>query len=283
MGAWMARNLLKSGRRVIVHDKLSEPVDKLKSDGADVAGSPAEVAAAAKQIVTMVPSSPHVREVYYGSKGIFSAVQSGSLLIDSSTIDPSVSQEIGEMAEDKGAEFVDAPVSGGVLGAQKGELTFMMGGSQKAFEAAKTVLEPMGKQFFYCGGIGMGEAVKICNNMALAISMIGTAETMNLGMKLGLDPKLLADVMNVSTGQSWSSQKYNPVPGVVPGVPANNDYEGGFGAALMLKDLHLCQNAARKQASPTRMGSLACQIYQSLCEQGYSNKDFSSVFHFIQK
>ncbi|XP_062519738.1 3-hydroxyisobutyrate dehydrogenase, mitochondrial-like [Corticium candelabrum] len=282
MGAHMARNLLRSGHRVLVHDQLSEPVDKLKAEGADVAGSSAEVAAASQRIVTMVPSSPHVREVYTGANGIFSAVQKGSLLIDSSTIDPSVSQEIGKLAREKGADFVDAPVSGGVPAAEKAELTFMVGGSTEAYEEAKKVLESMGKKIFHCGDIGMGEAVKICNNMVLAITMIGTAEAMNLGMRLGLDPKLLADVMNVSTGQSWSSQKYNPVPGVVPGVPASNNYDGGFGAALMLKDLKLGQNAAFETSSSTLMGSVATHVYQILCKQGYSRKDFSSIFHFLQ-
>eukprot|EP00118_Oscarella_pearsei_P007629 m.37966 g.37966 ORF g.37966 m.37966 type:complete len:316 (+) comp32487_c0_seq5:58-1005(+) len=281
MGAHMARNLVKGGRRVLIHDKFSDPVEELRKEGAEVANSPSEVAEKTKQIITMLPSSPHVREVYAGQNGILKTVQPGTLLIDSSTIDPAVSKEVAVMVAEKGSQMVDAPVSGGTTAARDALLTFIVGGTEDAFSKAEKILKLMGKNVFHCGGIGSGQAVKICNNLMLGITMFGTAEVMNLGMRLGLDPKLLASVMNVSSGQSWSSLKYNPVPGVLDGVPSSNNYQGGFASKLMLKDLGLALNAARDTSSPTPLGALATQLYQVMCDQGFDSKDFSSAFQFL--
>ncbi|KAK7495698.1 hypothetical protein BaRGS_00013145 [Batillaria attramentaria] len=283
MGGHMARNLIKKGHSLIVYDNVPASVEALKADGATVAASPKEVASQTNLIVSMLPASQHVLEVYTGSSGILSSVQKGSLLIDSSTIDPSVSQQMAEESSKAGATFVDAPVSGGVNAARDAGLTFMVGGPEDAFAKAKEVLDKMGKNVVHCGPVGTGQAAKICNNMLLAISMIGTSETMNLGMKLGLDPKLLAKILNMSSGRCWSSEVYNPVPGVLEGVPSSNDYKGGFGTALMTKDLGLAQNAATATKAPTPLGSLAHQIYRIMTNSGYAGKDFSSAFQFLQE
>ncbi|XP_046549667.1 3-hydroxyisobutyrate dehydrogenase, mitochondrial-like [Haliotis rubra] len=281
MGNHMARNLIKKGYPLIVYDVSKDAVEGLRKDGATVAASPADVAAATNNIVSMLPESVHVETVYAGDNGIFSKLQKGSLLIDSSTIDPAVSQTMAQVAESKGATFVDAPVSGGVNAARDALLTFMVGGSDAGFSAAKAYLELMGKNVVHCGPVGTGQAAKICNNMLLGISMIGTSETMNLGMKF-MFPKLLAKILNMSSGRCWSSEVYNPVPGVVDGVPSSNNYQGGFGSALMAKDLGLAQSAATASKSATPLGSAAHQIYRTMVNHGFGGKDFSSAFKFLQ-
>jgi 3-hydroxyisobutyrate dehydrogenase len=283
MGAHMARNLLKKGYPVVVFDVNKQAVQALEESGASSGSTPADVAGQVKQLVTMLPSSPHVRDVYTGDAGILSSAQSGTLMIDSSTIDPAVSQEMESLVNAQGSEFMDAPVSGGVVAARDALLTFMVGGKEQNFPAAKELLDNMGKNVVHCGAVGTGQAAKICNNMLLGISMIGASETMNLGMKLGLDPKMLAKILNMSSGRCWSTEMYNPCPGVVEGIPASNNYQGGFGAALMTKDLGLAQNAATATQAPTPMGSLAHQIYRIMCNSGYANKDFASAFKFIQE
>uniref|UniRef100_H0YXI9 3-hydroxyisobutyrate dehydrogenase n=1 Tax=Taeniopygia guttata TaxID=59729 RepID=H0YXI9_TAEGU len=235
MGNPMAKNLVKHGYPVIVYDVFPEACKEFQDLGAQVTESPADVAERADRIITMLPSSPHAKEVYTGGNGILKKVKKGSLLIDSSTIDPAVSKELAKAAEKTGAVFMDAPVSGGVGAARAGNLTFMVGGVEQEFNAAKELLTCMGSNVVYCGEVGTGQAAKICNNMLLAISMIGTAETMNLGIRLGLDPKLLAKILNMSSGRCWSSDTYNPVPGVMEGVPSANNYQGGFGTTLMAK------------------------------------------------
>lgn len=280
MGAHMARNLLKKKYKVTVFDVNNEAIKALVDSGASFVQSPSELATKTKTIVTMLPSSPNVRDVYIGKNGILGTVQSGSLLLDSSTIDPEVSREIEKEAAAKGATYMDSPVSGGVVAARDGLLTFMVGG--KKFDEAKKILENMGKNIIHCGPVGTGQAAKICNNMLLAVSMIGTAETMNLGLKLGIEPKLLTKIINMSSGRCWSSEVYNPCPGVIMGIPSSNNYQGGFGSELMAKDLGLAQIAATSTLSPTPMGSLSHQIYRLMCNAGYSKKDFSSVFQFLQ-
>uniref|UniRef100_H2LK34 3-hydroxyisobutyrate dehydrogenase n=1 Tax=Oryzias latipes TaxID=8090 RepID=H2LK34_ORYLA len=235
MGSPMATNLLKNGYPVIATDVFPESCKELQDIGAQVVDSPADVADRADRIITMLPSSPNVIEVYTGPNGILKKVKKGTLLIDSSTIDPAVSREMAKAAEKMGAVFMDAPVSGGVGAASLAKLTFMVGGLEEEYEAAQELLTCMGANVVYCGQVGTGQAAKICNNMLLAIGMIGTAETMNLGIRLGLDPKLLTKILNMSSGRCWSSDKYNPVPGVMEGVPSSNNYQGGFGTTLMAK------------------------------------------------
>ncbi|XP_042234893.1 3-hydroxyisobutyrate dehydrogenase, mitochondrial-like isoform X2 [Homarus americanus] len=283
MGRPMATNLIKKGHSVVAYDVNVEAMECLQDEGASIVSSPAEVASKVDSIITMLPNSQHVRSCYTGEKGVFETVQPGTLIVDSSTIDPSVSKELAGAALKKGAVFMDAPVSGGVNAAKGGTLTFMVGGDEKEFEAAKELLLSMGKNIVYCGAIGNGQAVKICNNMLLAITMIGAAETMNLGMRLGLEPKLMASIISTATGRCWAMELYNPVPGVLENVPSSNNYEGGFGTALMTKDLGLAQDAATKTLSPTPLGSLSHQIYRLMTNSGLAEKDFSSVFQFLQE
>ncbi|XP_044306667.1 3-hydroxyisobutyrate dehydrogenase, mitochondrial [Varanus komodoensis] len=283
MGNPMAKNLVKHGYPVIAYDVFPEACKEFQELGAQVTDSPADVAERADRIITMLPSNPNAIEVYTGTNGILKKVKKGSLLIDSSTIDPVVSKELAKEAEKMGAVFMDAPVSGGVGAARAGNLTFMVGGVEQEFDAAKELLTCMGSNVIYCGEVGTGQAAKICNNMLLAISMIGTAETMNLGIRLGLDPKLLSKILNMSSGRCWSSDTYNPVPGVMEGVPSANNYQGGFGTTLMAKDLGLAQNSATNTKTPIPLGSLAHQVYRIMCAKGYAQKDFSSVFQFLRE
>ncbi|XP_033021096.1 3-hydroxyisobutyrate dehydrogenase, mitochondrial [Lacerta agilis] len=283
MGNPMAKNLVKHGYPVIAYDVFPEACKEFQDLGSQVTDSPADVADKADRIITMLPSSANAIEVYVGSNGILKKVKKGSLLIDSSTIDPAVSKDLAKEAEKMGAVFMDAPVSGGVGAARAGNLTFMVGGVEQEFAAAKELLTCMGSNVVYCGEVGTGQAAKICNNMLLAISMIGTAEAMNLGIRLGLDPKLLAKILNMSSGRCWSSDTYNPVPGVMDGVPSANNYQGGFGTTLMAKDLGLAQVSATNTKTPVLLGSLAHQVYRVMCAKGYSQKDFSSVFQFLRE
>ncbi|KAK3106391.1 hypothetical protein FSP39_019036 [Pinctada imbricata] len=282
MGNHMAKNLVNKGYSLVVFDVNKAVVKELQDAGAKAAGSPAEVASLTKHIVTMLPASQHVTEVYTGNNGILSSVQSGSMMIDSSTIDPAVSQEMAKLAGGKNSVYLDAPVSGGVNAAKGALLTFMVGGPKDKFEVAKTILDNMGKNVVHCGAVGTGQAAKICNNMLLAISMIGTSEAMNLGISLGLDPKLLASILNTSSGRCWSSDTYNPCPGVLENVPSSNDYKGGFGTALMTKDLGLAKNAAQATSTACPLGSFAQEFYTKMTEKGYGQKDFSSAFQVIK-
>ncbi|ERE65997.1 3-hydroxyisobutyrate dehydrogenase [Cricetulus griseus] len=283
MGNPMAKNLMKHGYPLILYDVFPDACKEFQEAGEQVASSPADVAEKADRIITMLPTSMNSVEVYSGANGILQKVKKGSLLIDSSTIDPSVSKQLAKEVEKMGAVFMDAPVSGGVGAAQSGNLTFMVGGVEDEFAAAQELLGCMGSNVIYCGAVGTGQAAKICNNMLLAISMIGTAEAMNLGIRSGLDPKLLAKILNMSSGRCWSSDTYNPVPGVMDGVPSSNNYQGGFGTTLMAKDLGLAQDSATSTKSPILLGSLAHQIYRMMCAKGYSTKDFSSVFQYLRE
>jgi len=232
-------------------------------------------------VITMLPSSPHVQEVYTGVNGILNTIKPNSLLIDTSTIDPSIAREVASKAAAANASLIDAPVSGGVGGAQAGTLTFMVGGDKESFERAKIILQCMGKNIVHCGGSGNGQVVKVCNNLVLAISMIRVSEAMNLGMSLGMDAKVLAGIFNTSSARCWSSDTYNPVPGVMENVPAARGYSGGFGVDLMAKDVGLAIAAAIKTKAPLPLGSQALQVYNMISNHGYGNKDFSSIFEFL--
>uniref|UniRef100_A0A7E4W4D5 3-hydroxyisobutyrate dehydrogenase n=1 Tax=Panagrellus redivivus TaxID=6233 RepID=A0A7E4W4D5_PANRE len=283
MGSHMARNLLKRGRQVVAFDVDPKRAAELKADGAEIVKHPADVAAATKELVTMLPNSAIVRSVYKESNGILATIRAGSLCIDSSTIDQSASIEIASLVAEKQSAYVDAPVSGGVGGAQAGTLTFMVGGDQPHFDQAKPLLELMGKTVVHCGAVGTGQAAKICNNMLLGIQMIGVAEAMNLGIKMGLDPKLLASIINTSSGRCWSSDTYNPVPNVIEGIPPSKNYVGGFGTTLMTKDLGLAQTASTEAKAPTPLGSLAHQLYQILSKHpDFKDKDFGVVYQFLK-
>jgi 3-hydroxyisobutyrate dehydrogenase len=277
MGNPMARNLLKHGHKLKVYDVVGELTRKLEKEGCELASSAADCARGVEMVITMLPSSPHVRSVYLGEYGVLKGAAPGTPLIDSSTIDPLTAREVAMDAKAKGCPMVDAPVSGGVGGAEAGTLTFMVGGETRDFDLAKPVLQAMGKNIVHCGGIGNGQVAKICNNMMLAVEMIATSEGMTLAAKLGMDPKVFATIVNTSSGRCWSSDTYNPFPGVLDNVPASRGYSGGFGADLMLKDLTLVTDAAKVAKQPVMMGALAQQIYQKHSNDGNGAKDFSSI------
>lgn len=223
-----------------VYDISPEACDVMKSKGAQVFKTTQELAKNSEFVVTMLPNNDIVKSTY--EEMISDGVNGNTMFIDSSTVDPSVSQYVQKIVKGKGASFVDAPVSGGVMGAQNATLTFMVGGTNEEFDRVKDFLTGMGKKITHCGTYGMGEAAKICNNMMLAISMCGVAETMNLAIRLGLDPKVFNEIINVSTGRCWASEVNNPVPGLNPGTPPSNDYKGGFSTALITKDLGLASS-----------------------------------------
>ena len=277
MGNPMCRNLLKAGHSLKVHDLVPALVSKLTGAGCEAAGSAGECARGVDAVITMLPSSPHVRTAYTSEYGILAAARPGTPLIDCSTIDPITAREVAMDAKAKQCPMVDAPVSGGVGGAEAATLTFMVGGDAADFEAVLPILKAMGRNVVHCGGPGNGQVAKICNNMMLAVSMIGTAEGMALAAKLGMDPKVFAAVANSSSGRSWSSDTYNPYPGVMENVPAARGYSGGFGSDLMLKDLTLVTDAAKAARQAVLLGALAQQIYQKHSSDGHGAEDFSSI------
>ncbi|SCU75787.1 putative 3-hydroxyisobutyrate dehydrogenase, mitochondrial [Cupriavidus necator] len=276
MGAPMAANLLKAGHALTVFDLDQNAVEGAVGAGARAAASPREAAAEAELVITMLPAAAHVRTVYLGEHGVLAGVRPGVPLIDSSTIDPPTVRAVAEAAALQGNPMADAPVSGGTGGAQAGTLTFMVGAAGELFEHIKPVLLGMGKNVVHCGGLGMGQVAKICNNLLLGISMMGVSEAMALGAALGIDAGVLAGIINTSTGRCWSSETYNPYPGVLPGAPAARGYTGGFAADLMLKDLGLATEAARQARQPLWLGALAQQLYQSMSQQGLGQLDFSA-------
>jgi len=283
MGAPMARNLLKAGHALTVFDIVKTNVDGLTALGAVAASSPQACAAQGEIVITMLPSSPHVKAVYLGADSILAGAARGVTLIDCSTIDPHSAREVAAMSLAQGNPMADAPVSGGTGGAEAGTLTFMVGGTHEVFERIAPILKHMGKNIVHCGASGTGQVAKICNNMLLGITMIGVAEAMNLGASLGIDPKVLAGIINTSSGRCWSSDTYNPFPGVMENVPAARGYTGGFGADLMLKDLGLAADAARQAKQSVVMGAAAQQLYQMFSAQGFGGKDFSGIINMYRK
>jgi 3-hydroxyisobutyrate dehydrogenase len=282
MGGPMALNLIKAGHSLQVFDLAPAALEAAKSAGASVAASPAAAVDGVDVVITMLPASRHVEGTYLGDKGLISVIKSGTLVIDCSTIAPASSRKVGDAAKERGIAFIDAPVSGGTAGAAGGTLSFMVGGAQDAFERAKPFLEKMGKNIFHAGDVGAGGVVKIANNMLLAIHMAGTAEALALGVANGLDPKVLSDVMVKSSGRNWSLEGYNPWPGVQDNVPASRGYSGGFGSALMLKDLGLAAEASIASGSPIPLGELARNLYSMHCAESGA-LDFSSIVKLYKK
>ena len=281
MGGPMARNLVKAGHDVRAFDLSAAVLEPVVGAGAKKAASANEAAKDADVVITMLPAGTHVRSVYLDN-GILGAAKKGTVLIDSSTIDVDSARAVHSAAEKAGFDFLDAPVSGGVGGAEAGTLTFMCGGSDSAFAKAQPILEKMGKKIVHAGGAGAGQAAKICNNMLLAISMIGTCEAFALGEKLGLDSQKLFDIMSTSSGQCWSVTTYCPVPGPVKTSPANRDYTGGFATALMLKDLKLAQSAAQSAGAATPLGAEAAQLYSLFAAKGHGGVDFSGIIQMLR-
>jgi 3-hydroxyisobutyrate dehydrogenase len=279
MGGPMAANLVKAGHKVVGFDLAKASCDQAKADGADIAASAVASVKGADIVITMLPAGKHVIAVW---NDIIPSIAKGALLIDCSTIDVDSAKQAHALAAKHGVASVDSPVSGGTGGAKAATLTFMAGGDDKAFAAAKPVLEKMGKKIVHCGGGGAGQAAKICNNMILGISMIAVSEAFALAEKLGLSHQALFDVSSTSSGQCWSLTTYCPVPGPVPTSPANNDYKPGFATALMTKDLTLAQDAAKAAGAATPLGKHAQEIYQAFDSAGHGGVDFSGIIGHIR-
>jgi 3-hydroxyisobutyrate dehydrogenase len=282
MGGPMAANLCKAQHHVAAFDLSDAAVAAAVEKGAHKAATAAAAVKDAEIVVTMLPAGKHVREVYLGSGGIVENANPGTLLIDCSTIDVETARAVAAAAEARGLLMIDAPVSGGVGGATAGTLTFMVGGSVQAFTRAQSILDKMGKTIVHAGGAGNGQAAKICNNMILGISMIAVSEAFVLAEKLGLDHQKLFDISSKSSGQCWSMTTYCPVPGPVPTSPANRDYQPGFTAAMMLKDLRLAQDAAKAAGAKTQLGADAERIYSAYAGSGEAERDFSGIIRFIR-
>jgi 3-hydroxyisobutyrate dehydrogenase len=282
MGLPMAQNLIKAGHAVAGFDMSKTQVEALTAAGGQAAESVQAAARGAEIVITMLPAGQHVRDVYLGAGGVLASAAAATLLIDSSTIDVATAREVAAAAEKKGLDMLDAPVSGGTGGAQAGTLTFMVGGGDGAFARARPILEKMGKTIVHAGGAGNGQAAKICNNMILGVSMIAVSEAFVLAEKLGLDAQKLFDISSKSSGQCWSMTTYCPVPGPVPTSPANRDYQAGFTAAMMLKDLKLAQDAAKAAGAETPLGADAAKIYDAFVGAGEGPRDFSGVIRYIR-
>jgi 3-hydroxyisobutyrate dehydrogenase len=279
MGGPMAANLVKAGHKVVAFDLVATSRDQAKRDGAAIAESATASVKGAEIVITMLPAGKHVISVW---NEVVPAMTKGTLIIDCSTIDVESSKQAHALAAKHGVASVDAPVSGGTGGAKGATLTFMCGGADKAFAAAKPVLEKMGKKIVHCGGDGAGQGVKICNNMVLAISMIGLSEAFSLAERLGLSHQAVFDVVSTSSGQCWALTSYCPVPGPVPTSPANNDYKPGFAAALMVKDLTLAQDAARASGTATPLGKQAQEMYKAFDASGHGGLDFSGIINHVR-
>jgi len=283
MGAPMARNLLKAGHQLNLFDLNQTVLAELATLGGHISASPKDAAQGSELVITMLPAAAHVRSVYLNEDGVLAGIARGVPAVDCSTIDPQTIRDVAAVAARQGVVLGDAPVSGGTGGAQAGTLTFMVGASAEHFEVLKPVLAQMGKNIVHCGDVGTGQIAKICNNLLLGISMIGVAEAMALGNTLGIDTGVLASIINSSTGRCWSSEVYNPWPGIVETAPASRGYTGGFGAELMLKDLGLATEAARVAHQPVILGAVAQQLYQAMSLRGDGGKDFSAIVESYRK
>jgi 3-hydroxyisobutyrate dehydrogenase len=279
MGGGMAANLVKAGHEVVAFDLAEPALERAKGNGASIAASAEEAVQGVDAVVTMLPAGKHVAGVYGDS--IIGKAPTTAILMDCSTIDVATAKAVEEQAKAAGYAMVDAPVSGGIAAADAGTLTFMVGGSDDGFALAEPYLETMGKAVIHAGQSGSGQAAKIVNNMLLGITMAGTCEAFVLAQKLGLDPQVFFDISSKASGQSWSMTSYCPVPGVGPETPADRNYDGGFAAALMLKDLKLAMEAAKASGAYTPMGGEAEELYQRFVDRGGAGKDFSALIKMI--
>jgi len=282
MGGPMARNLIAANHQVTVFDLVPQACADLEAAGAAVASSTKEAVIGAQYVVSMLPAGKHVAGVYLGEDGLLAHLNSSVTVLDCSTIDATTSREVGQAAAAAGIGFMDAPVSGGVAAAAAGTLAFMCGGDADTFEKAKVVLAGMGKNIFHAGPHGSGQVAKGCNNMLLAIHMLGTCEALEMGARNGLDPAVLSEIMLASSGRNWSLEVYNPYPGVMAAAPASNDYKPGFMVDLMVKDLGLAMAIAKDSDVDNAMGKLAQAIYEKHQSQGNGQRDFSSVLEHLK-
>ena len=282
MGNPMAENLMKAGNKVKVFDVSKIMIEKAKEKNLEVVGNLDElITNEVTTVITMLPEGKHSKEVYLGENGIINKVSNNCLLIDCSTIDIQSSIEIGKKATQKGIKMIDAPVSGGVMGAQKATLNIMVGGTKEAFELALPLLKIMGKNIFHAGDLGSGNGAKICNNMALGIAMIAASESLMLAKRLNIDIKKVHEIMKNASGNSWPISVYPPLPGLIDGTPSNNNYRPGFSVGMMNKDLKLAYECAKSVDANTPLGKMALEIYDQFCKEGNDNKDFSAISKVI--
>ncbi len=282
MGFPMAKNLVKAGHRVKGYDIVPQAIEAFAKSGGMAGKDIASTIANAEIVITMLPEGKHVRTVFEEPQGIFNHVKPGTLITECSTIDIETSRQIHAEAKRKGIRLIDAPVSGGIAGAEAATITFMIGGEREDFEALKPFLEIMGKTIIYCGEAGLGQVAKICNNLVLGITMIGACEAFNLAEQLGLDAMTFFEVASQSSAQCWSISKYCPAPGSVPTSPANHNYAPGFTAAMMLKDLKLATDAAQLTSTTTALGNEAMSLYTLFCNNGGQALDFSGIIRFLR-
>ena len=287
MGGPMAVNLHKAGFSITAMDLSQAAREKVAAEGVAVVATTADAIRGVNVVISMLPASRHVESLYLGdgaaNQGLLADLANGTRIIDCSTIAPASARKVASAAQALGLSMIDAPVSGGTAGASAGTLTFMVGGDEACVAAATPYLKAMGSNIFHAGANGAGQVAKVCNNMLLAIHMIGSAEALNLGVNNGLDPKVLADIMKQSSGGNWTLEKYNPMPGVMEAVPASRGYSGGFGTDLMLKDLGLAEEAALASGSPIPLGGLARNLYAAHSASGSGGLDFSSIIKLLQR
>ncbi len=280
MGGGMAANLAKAGHKVMAYDLSGEALARAGEAGCEPVSDADQAVLGMEAVITMLPAGKHVREVY--TKTVVMSASPGTVVLDCSTIDVNTARDVADMADAKGLLPVDAPVSGGIAAANGGTLTFMVGGSKDAFDRAEPILSDMGKAVIHAGDNGTGQAAKICNNMLLGSTMAATCETFMLAKKLGLDLQTFYDISSVASGQSWSMTSYCPVPGVGPQSPSDNGYQGGFAAALMLKDMRLALEAAKTTGAAVPMGERALAIYEAFVEADSQGLDFSAIIKTLE-
>jgi 3-hydroxyisobutyrate dehydrogenase len=282
MGLPMAENLMKSGKKIRVFDVSKKTIKIAKEKKLDVVKNLNElVTTDVTTVITMLPEGKHSKEVFLGDNGIINKVSKDCLLIDCSTIDIQTSKEIGKIATEKGIKMIDAPVSGGVMGAQKATLNIMVGGTKEAYDLALPLLKIMGKNIFHAGELGSGNGAKICNNMSLGIAMIAASESLMLAKRLNIDIKKVHEIMKNASGNSWPISVYPPLPGLIEGTPSNNNYRPGFSAGMMNKDLKLANECAKSVSADTPLGKAALEIYEKFCKDGNDDKDFSAISKVI--
>ena len=284
MGNPMAQNLVKAGKKVKVFDVSKKMIELAKENKLDVIENlDSLITNEVTTVITMLPEGKNSKEVYLGDNGIINKVSKNCLLVDCSTIDIQTSIEIGKKASEKGIKMIDAPVSGGVMGAQKATLNIMVGGTKESFDLALPLLKIMGKNIFHAGDLGSGNGAKICNNMSLGITMIAASESLMLAKRLNIDIKKVHEIMKNASGNSWPISIYPPLPGLIEGTPSNNNYRPGFSAGMMNKDLKLANECAKQVNASTPLGAMALNIYNKFCEEGNDDKDFSAISKVIGK
>ena len=282
MGLPMAENLMKSGKKIRVFDVSKNTIEIAQKKNLDVVENLSDlVTTDVTTVITMLPEGKHSKEVFLGENGIINKVSKDCLLIDCSTIDIQTSKEIGKKATENGIKIIDAPVSGGVMGAQKATLNIMVGGTKEAFDLALPLLKIMGKNIFHAGELGSGNGAKICNNMSLGITMIAASESLMLAKRLNIDIKKVHEIMKNASGNSWPISVYPPLPDLIEGTPSNNNYRPGFSAGMMNKDLKLAYECAKSVSADTPLGKAALEIYEKFCKDGNDDKDFSAISKVI--